>query len=136
MAGYKDIIPKPPREVAGELPGATDKVKNARGTFLLWVLTVMSAVIGILGWGLYLAGKGILAEKDKQIAERDIRIKDLEEENREYKYYVVPTLREIKPQVEVVAQKADSVSLQAVKTEEHFNKILKKANDVKRAVNN
>lgn len=67
MTDFKNMIPKPGDEVAGELPGAADKVKNSRGTFLLWVLTVGATVMGDLAWALYLSNKSRIAEKDQQI---------------------------------------------------------------------
>lgn len=67
MTDFKNILPKPGDEVAGELPGAGDKVKNSRGTFLLWVLTVGATIMGGLAWVLYLSNKARLSEKDAQI---------------------------------------------------------------------
>lgn len=102
-------IPKPGKEVAKELPGATDNVKQFKGSFLLWVLTVGSFVISILGWGLYLTNKGRISDKDEENENCRLENARLNKELKDWQTIVVPGLKQVAPQVAETKEKLDSI---------------------------
>lgn len=118
-------LPQLPKEARHELPGATDKSKRYRGTFVWWVIVALVSAVGALGWALNASNKSRLADKDRQI-------KELTRERDEYKYYAIPALKEIEPQLKKVEQKVDTIQQQAAKNDDHFSKILNKAKDAVR----
>lgn len=88
-------FPQLPQDSKGELPSATDKMSQHRGTLAWWVISCL---------GIAFTGLLTLVNQNYRA-----QIHDCQQENQEFKRILIPQLNQLEDKLKKVDEKADSL---------------------------